>query len=126
MATSVGLAVGEFRYIEHFEMGKHLVVLVGEIDQGCVAREMLLQLRGGGRSPVLGVEAYGKGGDLKYGLLVHADVVDDALEGALKPGEVIFVMQHVPIARSHKESTFHEMAVLAEAVNETNKLDSPS
>lgn len=126
MPTSVGLAVGEFRYLERFKLGEYLRVLVGTIEQGTIAPGMLLQMGGGKSVPVIGVEAYGKGSDLKYGLLVHASAVEDNWGVDLVHGAHIFVMQNIPIAKSHDESTFNARALLAESVNETRKLDSPS
>jgi hypothetical protein len=126
MPISVGLVVGEFRYLERFKLGEYLAVLVGKIEQGTVAEKMLLQMGGGKSVPVIGVEAYGNGNNLKYGLLVHASEVEDNWGVDFVHGAHIFIMQNVPIAKSHEETTFKEMALLADAVNETRKLDSPS
>lgn len=124
MPTSVGLVVGAFRYLERFDIvEEYLTVLVGKIEQGTIAAGMILQGRSGSHIHVLGVEAYDKGVDLKYGLLVRASHVD---EGNIKPDDSIFVTQNVPIAKSRKESTFNKMALLADAINGTTLLDSPS
>jgi hypothetical protein len=123
----MGLVVGEFRYRERFKLGKHLMVLVGEIEQGTIAREMQLQLRGGRRATVIGVEAYGKADNHTFGLLVAATLIeDDGMGDVVKPNECLFVMQDIPIAQSHEESTFHSVSALADAVHETALLDSPS
>ena len=111
MATSVGLAVGEFRYKDRFKLSQHVMVLVGEVKQGTVAPQMHLQIADR-NLPVIGVEQYE--GTQQYGLFVLAPLVENHVMQELVEGRTFFVIQNVPIAKSQEQSTFHEQALLTE------------
>ena len=117
MAKSVGFGVGEFKYKDSFKLGKHGMVLVGEIVQGAIAPGMILQV--GSRSlPILGVEGYN--GTDGIGLLFFASSIEDAwgVETLFVPDRNFFILQNVPLAKSREESTFDLFAeLLSAAVN---------
>jgi hypothetical protein len=114
MAKSVGFGVGEFKYKDRFKLGKHGMVLVGEIVQGAIAPRMLLEI-GSTSIPILGVEGYN--GSHEIGLLFLASSIEDGykVEVCLVPDRNFFIRQTVLLAKSREESTFDLTAELLSA-----------
>lgn len=106
MPTRVGLSVGEFVYHERFKAGAHGNVLVGEINHGTVAKEMLLYVGSGRSLRVIDVEAYGNG-TTKFGILVLASEADDVKQH-LVHGARFEVMQHVSLVKRPEDSRLFE------------------
>ena len=108
MTTSVTYAVGDFLFKELYTIGEQGIVLVGEPEQGWIVPKMCLEVAGYSL-PIMAVEKYDK--TEQYGLLFLSSLIMDKHEvkEALVPGRSFFVVQSIPIAKSHEESTFNKV-----------------